>query len=96
MQEGETWTQTAKSCGDQAWLDRSVKWSNWYDLQLAKISHLNNSAWAVHQQVMIRSRSASVSCPKSSGHVEKVRLPPFSGHYEYFAEFKLQFRELSG
>ena len=33
-------------------------------------------------------------CQRSYGHVEKVKLPTFSGKQEEFAEFKTQFREL--
>ena len=33
-------------------------------------------------------------CGRSSGHIEKVKLPTFSGKQEDFAEFRAQFREL--
>ena len=31
---------------------------------------------------------------RSTGHVEKVKLPTFSGRQEDFSEFRKQFREL--
>ena len=68
------------------------KWNDWIGQQREKVRKIKDRAWEIDR---LRDHGASDgSCRHSRGHLEKVKLPMFSGKQEEFSEFRNQFREL--
>ena len=90
--ESEVWVLTAAKEGRSAQSRRMSKWNEWIGRQQEKIAKIRDRAWELDRS---RDRGGSDgSCRHSRGHLEKVKLPMFSGKQEEFSEFRNQFREL--
>ena len=90
--ESEVWVLTAAKEGRSAQSRRMSKWNEWIGRQREKIAKIRDRVWELDR---LRDRGGSDgSCRHSRGHLEKVKLPMFSGKQEEFLEFRNQFREL--
>ena len=89
--EGEAWTLTARLLGGAAQKDRVSIWSKWYQEMMHALPRIKQESWKNHQRLAPVRVASGASCGRSSGHVEKVRLPTFSGKSDEYAEFRVQF-----
>ena len=93
--ESTAWTSIEKSEGRPAQKARIDKWRDWLCRQTDKTRKIKAWLWDASDRTTRRPREEhSTSCQRSVGHVEKVKLPTFSGRQEEFSEFRNQFREL--
>ena len=92
--EGEAWSLTAFVHGSVARTSRADKWMGWYGQQLAKLGSIKTAVWSTPGRSTHAADGTPAPCQRSAGHVEKVKLPSFSGKHEDFCEFQSQFREL--
>ena len=93
--ESTIWVLLGKLEGRSAQRQRMDKWREWYDRQTDRLRRTRDRYW----ETPASTRTSNVNdrhgqCSRSSGHVEKVKLPLFSGRQEEFSEFRSQFREL--
>ena len=88
--ESTTWIRIAATRGKSAQKVRIQQWGDWQGRQLERVRQVKARVREM-QQISGASRSDH-QCPRV-GHVEKVKLPTFSGKQEEFSEFKSQFRE---
>ena len=93
--EANTWTAIGRLEGEPAKKVRIERWMIWHEQQVQRIRGAKATMWeAALRGGSGTHREGRESCGRSAGHVEKVRLPTFSGRQEDFAEFRNQFREL--
>ena len=92
--EAQVWDLAAHAEGESARRYRMEKWQEWHAMQIARIRRIKEASWALQQASAVRAEDRDGRCGRSAGHVEKVRLPTFSGRHEEFAEFRRQFQEL--
>ena len=90
--ESNIWVKMALVEGTASQKKRMDRWRDWKERQRARIRLIKEKSWELQQA---RPTSADAALPrKATGHMEKVKLPTFSGRQEDFAEFRCQFREL--
>ena len=89
--ESTTWVRIATTRGKSAQKIRMQQWRDWQGRQLEKIRQIKTRVRETRQ--LSATSGSDHQCPRY-GHVEKVKLPTFSGKQEEFSEFKSQFREL--
>ena len=90
--ESTIWMKMALVEGSASQKKRVDRWKSWKERQRARIRLIKEKSWDLQQT---RPSLADATAPrKGTGHVEKVKLPTFSGRQEDFAEFRCQFREL--
>ena len=90
--ESNIWIKMALVEGAASQKKRMDRWRDWKERQRARIRLIKEKSWDLQQA---RPISTDATVPrKATGHVEKVKLPTFSGRQEDFAEFRCQFREL--
>ena len=89
--ESQIWMKTAAIRGKPAQQKRLSQWKEWQARQTDKIRQVQTLVWAMNERPR---EGAGEGSSRRYGHVEKVRLPQFSGKLEDFSEFKVQFREL--
>ena len=97
LEELETvnWVSIAELEGRPAQKRRMERWKEWRERQSTRIQEIKTIVWTSQSATSTGpSTGHSGPCHRTSGHVEKVRLPQFSGKQEEFAEFRGQFREL--
>ena len=93
--ESTAWSKVGRTEGSTARTLRMTRWKNWKARQADKVRRAKSLSWEICQREVREDRAgSSTSCNRSAGHVEKVKLPTFTGKQEDFAEFKSQFREL--
>ena len=90
--ESTVWMKIALVEGAASQKKRMDRWREWKERQRARIRLSKEKSWELQQA---RPTHTDATVPrKSTSHVEKVKLPTFSGRQEDFAEFRCQFREL--
>ena len=93
--ESAAWSRVGRIEGSTARTLRMTRWTAWKTRQTDQIRRVKSLSWELCQREAREDRAGpSTSCGRSAGHVEKVKLPTFTGNQEDFAEFKSQFREL--
>ena len=93
--ESTTWSAIELLEGREGQKKRIERWRDWQSRQAERMRHVKSLMWDAHPSGTSRPRdSRSEGCQRSSGHVEKVKLPTFNGRQEDFSEFRNQFREL--
>ena len=93
--ESTAWTLLDKLEGKSAQKKRIDKWRDWQSRQTERLRQAKSLSWDSGQPEALAPREdRHRGCQRSAGHVEKVKLPTFSGRQEDFAEFRNQFREL--
>ena len=92
--EAQVWDLAANAEGESARRYRMEKWQEWHAMQVARICRIKDTSWSLQQTGTMIADGRDRGCGRSAGHVEKVRLPTFSGRHEEFAEFRRQFQEL--
>ena len=93
--ESSTWSLVARLEGKTVQTRRIDRWREWLFRQTERMRTIKSLSWDATQREADKPREDHPrSCQRSSGHVEKVKLPTFSGRQEEFSEFKSQFREL--
>ena len=92
--ESSAWKWIAESEGTEARRVRISRWLSWHEKQIEHVRSAKKLMWDSEQRRDDDSHRSRDSGTRSRGHVEKVKLPTFSGRQEDFAEFKNQFREL--
>ena len=94
--EVEAWLLTAHVEGNPERSSRATKWTSWYRQIQNKIQQIQNEIWCCKGVVepLNCPTTAIQACSHRRGHVEKVRLPQFSGNIKEYAEFKSQFQQL--
>ena len=90
--ESTAWSKVGRTEGSTARTLRMTRWKNWKARQTDKVRRAKSLSWEICQREVRDDRAgSSTSCNRSAGHVEKVKLPTFTGKQEDFAEFKSQF-----
>ena len=92
--ESEVWILVGKVHGRAAHRTRLEGWKAWTPKVKAEIARLRRLTWKAEERLAPLKASGSGVCKGGSGHVEKVKLPSFSGNIEDYAEFKSCFRLL--
>ena len=93
--ECTAWMLIDKLEGKVAQKKRIEKWRDWHARQVEKIRQAKSLSWdASRSETTSLREDRPRSCHRSAGHVEKVKLPTFTGRQEDFSEFRNQFREL--
>ena len=92
--ESSAWKWVAEVEGTEARCNRIGRWLEWHGKQTEHIRSAKKLMWDTEQRSDEEFRRRRGSGTRSRGHVEKVKLPTFSGRQEDFAEFRNQFREL--
>ena len=92
--ESSAWKWVAESEGPEVRRDRISRWLVWHERQVEHIRAAKKLMWDAEQRAGEGSGRGCDDWPRSWGHVEKVKLPTFSGKQEDFSEFRNQFREL--
>ena len=96
--EMEVWLLTARVRGEETRTARARIWATWSHKMIAKITEIKKESWASRSAVNPGMPPVTLApvhvCARSTGHVEKVRLPNFSGRVEEYADFKQQFQQL--
>ena len=90
--ESSVWIRLGTAKGKSARDFRMNQWKEWQAKQLDRVRQIQVKSWSLRQHRDDGRRGDS--CGRSAGHVEKVKLPTFSGRHEEFSEFRAQFREL--
>ena len=101
IMEMEVWTIVVKSGNSKAHNSRSRDWLLWSQVMNAKIAQVKREFWKGQPRSApavpdLTPAALRLSCGRSSGHLEKVRLPNFSGKTKDYTDFKLQFQLLCG
>ena len=92
--EAQVWELSAVVDGPSARRSRMECWQEWQSRQMVRVRRIKETSWSLQQARSIPAGRTEGGCNRSSGHVEKVGLPLFSGRHEEFAEFRRQFQEL--
>ena len=92
--ESSAWKWVAETEGTEVRRDRISRWLVWHERQVEHVRATKKLMWDAEQRAGERSGRDRDDWPRSRGHVEKVKLPTFSGKQEDFSEFRSQFREL--
>ena len=93
--ESTAWTLVGRLEGKSAQKRRMEKWREWYNRETERLRQAKSLSWDSRPRDAATPREDHYkTCRRSAGHVEKVKLPTFSGRQEDFSEFKSQFREL--
>ena len=92
--ESSAWKWVAESEGADVRRDRISRWLVWHGRQVEHIRNAKKLMWDAERLEGGRSGRGRDDWPRSRGHVEKVKLPTFTGRQEDFSEFRNQFREL--
>ena len=87
--ESSSWSLVARLEGKTAQTRRIDRWKEWLFRQTERMRTIKSLSWDAAQREADKPRGEP-----TRGHVEKVKLPTFSGRQEEFSEFKSQFREL--
>ena len=90
--ESTTWVKIAMIRGRSAQKIRIQQWKEWQGRQMERVRQVKARVREIRQLAV--ASGGDHQCQRSYGHVEKVKLPMFSGKQEEFSEFKTQFREL--
>ena len=94
-QESNAWILIAEVEGKPAQSRRIERWRDWHSRQAEKLRSAKALSWKpAHRDASGYEERHAGRWHRSAGHVEKVKLPTFSGRQEDFAEFRGQFREL--
>ena len=99
--EQEIWRLVATVHGPETRERRAVEWRNWTRQVTSKVGVVRKECLRrqlkVYPSPPVLTPAVPSSCAsRGSGHLERVRLPQFSGRSEDYQEFKMQFRELCG
>ena len=93
--ESTIWARLEKLEGKASQQARIGRWRDWLTRQTEKVRKIKHWTWeAATREAPPRRESHATECVRSVGHVEKVKLPTFSGRQDEFSEFRSQFREL--
>ena len=93
--ESSAWKWVAESEGTEAQRDRIGRWLVWHEKQVDHLRSAKKLMWDAGAASRRRQQTNVVTVGRARrGHVEKVKLPTFSGRQEDFPEFRNQFREL--
>ena len=91
--ESTAWTAIERFEGKSSQRARIEKWRDWLTRQTEKTRKIKSWIWETPSKTY-GDRLPRDCHPRSIGHVEKVKLPTFSGWQADFTEFRSQFREL--
>ena len=91
--ESTAWTAIEKYEGKSQQRARIEKWRDWLTRQTEKTRKIKSWIWEAPPRPG-EDRTPLACHPRSVGHVEKVKLPTFTGRQADFTEFRSQFREL--
>ena len=97
--ETEAWVLTACLQGEVTRTKRSRDWQAWLQQITDKTLVIKKGCWRSQARlppvIPALTPAATVHlCSRGSRHLEKVKLPHFSGKTEDYYEFKLQFQQL--
>ena len=90
--ESEVWMLILRLEGRAAQRRRVERWEDWMCRQRERIRKIQDRVWESRPDGI--GHETDRGYRRSSGHLEKVKLPSFSGRQEDFSPFKSQFREL--
>ena len=99
--ETEVWDLTAKVTGVEARRIHCTSWKTWLSHMSDKMDTIKHEYWKFKRRaapalpVLTPAAPTSV-CSRTQGHLEKARLPNFSGRSEDYADFKSLFQQLCG
>ena len=91
--ESTAWTAIERFEGKPSQRARIEKWREWLGRQTDKTRKIKAWIWEAPHSAR-GSEPPRDYPPRHVGHVEKVKLPMFSGRQADFTEFRSQFREL--
>ena len=91
--ESTAWTEIDQVEGRSSQRLRIEKWRDWLARQTDKTRKIKSWIWGAPAAAS-GDRVPPDIRPRQIGHVEKVKLPTFSGRQADFTEFRSQFREL--
>ena len=91
--ESTAWAAIERYEGKPSQRARIEKWRDWLTRQTDKVRKIKSWVWEAPSRTH-GDRLPRDSRPRHVGHVEKVKLPTFSGRQADFTEFRSQFREL--
>ena len=91
--ESTAWTTIERFEGKSSQRARIEKWREWLGRQTDKTRKVKAWIWETPRSARESGHSLDYP-PRHFGHVEKVKLPMFSGRQGDFTEFRSQFREL--
>ena len=99
--EMEIWDLTARVTGVEARRIRCTGWKTWLSHMSDKMDNIKREYWKFKRRAapalpVLTPAAVSSACSRTQGHLEKVRLPNFSGRSEDYAEFKMLFQQLCG
>ena len=90
--ESSVWVRV-RGLKSKAAQDRRIKqWNEWHGRQQDRVQQIQVKLWECRSNPTEDRRESLPT--RRSGHVEKVKLPTFSGRQEDFSEFQSQFKEL--
>ena len=96
--EMDTWLLTAHLRGADARNKRAKEWTAWHANISLKVSQVRRLLWqqvpGIEASTSVPVAASATPCLRSGGHVEKVKLPSFSGRLEEYHDFRSQFRQL--
>ena len=91
--ESNVWVQVRALKSKSAQDRRIEQWKEWLSRQQDRVRQIQVKIWEASSDPADGRREGSTS-HRVVGHVEKVKLPTFSGRQEDFSEFQSQFKEL--
>ena len=97
----KVWVLTAQTAGKSARTSRAAAWRYWGKHVTGKLGTIKESCLGCRMKridpvALLTPASPAPVWHRGSGHLERVKLPLFSGWSEEYAEFNMQFRELCG
>ena len=92
--EGESWSLVAKCEGEASREECMAVWEQWTHQKVTQMNALRTASWEANARIAAADPTPSRETSRTRGHVEKVKLPTFSGRHEDFAEFQVQFQQL--
>ena len=92
--EMDSWMLTTRTRGRSERATRSEAWTKWHQQICGKITSLKRQVWKSSAQQAAVVAPSRVSCHRTGGFLERVKLPTFTGHQEDYGEFKIQFLEM--
>ena len=92
--EMDSWLLTTRTRGRSERATRSEAWTKWHQQISGKITSLKRQVWKSSAQQAAAVAPSRISCHRTGGFLERVKLPTFTGHQEDYGEFKIQFLEM--
>ena len=99
--EQEVWNLLVQQHGQPTRQKRASDWAYWVRQVLSKVGSIRKECLVRKLRVpvlvpVLTPAAVDPALPRGTGHLERVKLPQFSGRPEEYAEFKSQFKQLCG